>query len=311
MPHKKHTSKQAVSHHAEGSAKEVTKASSSIGPLPPMRSRHDLPIDTDEAIASHRSKKRRKINGNKGLNHHELPSFNVAETTRTESIARTEIAPDASSQDLPHEVRHLTSKYDFTMMSIISSAKIGEKVEKLLLRVEKFSFADPKSKPGVVVLHAKSEVASKMVSIVQIARQDIERNNGKWWQYSKLDGQVAELKTKAVKRKDNGKTLLDWQKERAGGESQGVEEVGGEIRHASEEAQHGHEVFNGDEEMEDAFESMLIPKEADQGAEQSGNGNGRKVRATPVMKIYFARVPVPGLKELYGYVPDYFVDAMY
>ena len=305
-----HTSKQAA-HHTDTSVKEVTKASSSIGPLPLMKSKHDLPIDADEGIASHGSKKRRKLNSNKGLGHHDLPSSDLPETTITENNAGAEIAPNTSSHHLPPEVRHLSSKYDFTMMSILSSAKINEKVEKLLLRVEKFSFADPKSKPGIVVLHAKSEVASKMVSIVQIARQDIERHNGKWWQYSKLDGQVAELKTKAVKRKDNGRTLEEWQKERTEGVNQGWGDVGGETGRASKEAQRGHGVVNGDEEMEDAFESMSNPKEADHGAEQSRNGNGGKIRATPVMTIYFARVPVPGLKELYGYVLDYFLDAKY
>lgn len=309
MPHKMHTSKQAGTHHTENSLKEVTKASSNMGPLPPMKSKHDLPIDADEGIASHGSKKRRKLNSNKGLGHLDLPSSDLPETTTTENIVRAEIAPNTSSHHLPPEVRHLSSKYDFTMMSILSSAKISEKVKKLLLRVENFNFADPKSKPGVVVLHAKSDVASKMVSIVQIARQDIEHNNGKWWQYSKLDEQVAELKTKAVKRKDNGKTLEEWQKERAEGETQGSGEVGGETGRASKEAQHGRGVVNGDEEMEDAFESMLNPKEADQGAEQSRNDNSGKIRATPVMTIYFARVPVPGLKELYGYVLDYFLDA--
>lgn len=310
MPHKMHTSKQAA-HHTDISVKEVTKASSNTGPLPLMKSKHDLPVAADKGIASHGSLKRRKLNSNKGLSHHDQPSSELPETTITENTAHTEVAPNTSSHHLPPEVRHLSSKYDFTTMSILSSAKISEKVKNLLLQVEKFSFADPKSKPGIVVLHAKSEVASKMVSIVQIARQDIERNNGKWWQYSKLDEQVAELKTKAVKRKDNGKTLEERQKERAGGENQGWGEVGGETGRASKEAQHGHGVVNGDEEMEDAFESMLNPKEVDQGAERSKNGSIGKIRATPVMTIYFAKVPVPGLKELYGYVLDYFLDAKY
>lgn len=311
MPQKMHTSKRAGNHHPEFFATEITKASSTIGPLPPMSSKHDLPIDADEAIASHRSQKRRKINSNKGLDHHDLPSSDLPKTTAIENIARTEIALNTSAQDLPAEVRHLSSKYDFTMMSILSSAKISDKVEKLLLRVEKFSFSHPKSKPGVVVLHAKSEVASKMVSIVQIAREKIERDRGKWWQYSKLDGLDVELKAKPVKRKDNGRTLLEWQNERAEGEFQGGREMGGETGRALEEAQRDHEVVSGDEEMEDAFENMPIPKQGNQGAEQSRNGNGTKVRTTPVMTIYFAKVPVPGLKGLYGYALDHFIDAKY
>lgn len=309
MAHKEYGSQQADVDLAEILASKAAKASSSIAQLQPPRSpRRALPDHAHEAAASDRSKKRRKLNGNTGLDHHDSPSSDIPETTMADTIERPEFAPDASAQELPPQVRHLSSNYDFTTMSILSSAKIAEKVKILLFRVEKFSFADPKSKPGIVVLHAKSEVASKMISIVQIARQDIEHNKGKWWQYSKLDGQTAELKTKPVKRRDSGKTLSKWQKERAGGGSKEVKEVGGERERASEDVQHDHEVADGDEEMEDAFGSMLNPKEADPGAKQSGNGSGGKIRAIPVMTIYFARVPVPGLKELYGYVGCHFLD---
>ena len=64
--------------------------------------------------------------------------------------------------------------------------------------------------------------------------------------------------------------------------------------------------------MEEPFETMVNPKEAvDKGGELSGNGSGTKVRATPVMTIYFARVPVPGLRELYGYVLIKSMDGNY
>lgn len=307
MAHKKHKSKQTGIDHAAIPAKETAKTSSSTGPPPPMSMKHALSNDAEEATASDHSKKRRKINSNTGLDHHLPPSLGITETTMAENIERLELAPDSSAKELPPEVQHLSSKYDFTTMSILSSAKISDKVKKLLLRVENFSFADPKSKPGIVVLRAKSDVASKMVSIVEIARQDIEHYKGKWWQYSKVDGQIAELKTKPVKRRNDGKTLLEWQKERAGGESQRVE-VRGET---GVEVQDNGEVVNGDEEMEDAFQSMVNLKEADQVAKQSENGSGRKIRANPVMTIYFARVPVPGLMELYGYAFICLMGARY
>ena len=312
MAHKKHKSKHLATDHADIAAKEIAKAGSSVGPQPLMSSKHDLSDDFDKATASDRFKKRKKINSNTGLHHHgPPPSSDIPVTTIVENIQSPELAPIASARELPHEVLHLSGKYDFTTMSIRSSAKISDKVEKLLLRVENFSFADPKSKPGVVILCAKSEAASKMVSIVEIARQDIERDKGKWWQYSKLEGQIAQLKVRSVKRRDGGKTLSEWQKERARRESQGSEDVGGDNGHGSEKAEHYAEVVDGDEEMEDAFETMGDPKEADQGAKQAGNGSDKKIRAIPVMTIYFARVPVPGLKELYGYVPFHSMEANY
>ena len=311
MPHKKPKSKQAAIQHPDLAAKETAKASSSIGPQSLMSAKHHLSDETDKATASDRLEKRRKINSNTGLHHPDPPSSSLPVTTSIEDVQRPEFAPGASTQELPHEVRHLSTKYNFTMVSILSSAKISDKVEKLLLRVEDFSFADPKSKPGVVVLHAKSEVASKMVSIVEIARQDIERDKGKWWQYSKVDGQIAELKVKPVKRRDGGKTCSEWQKEQAGVESQDFEEAEGGTGRTSKEAEHAHEVVEGDEEMDDEFEAMANLKEVDQGEKQPGNDSGRKIRAIPVMTIYFARVPVPGLKELYGYALIPSMDANY
>lgn len=305
MPHKKPKSKRAAIQHPDLAANETAKAGSSIGTHSLMSTKHHLYDETDQATEPDRLEKRRKINSNTGLHHPDPPSSSLPVTTSTEDIQRPEFASGASAQELPPEVRHLSTKYNFTMMSILSSAKINDKVEKLLLRVEDFGFADPKSKPGVVVLHAKSEVASKMVSIVEIARQDIERDKGKWWQYSKVDGQIAELKDKPVKRRDGGKMLSEWQKERAGVESQEFEEAGG----ASKEVEHTHEVVEGDEEMDDEFETMAKLKEVDEGGKQSGNDSGRKIRAIPVMTIYFARVPVPGLKELYGYALIHSMNA--
>ena len=298
MAHEKNISKQVGRHHTDNPAKETTKASSTVGPQPLMSTKHHLAKGADEAIA----RKRRKINSNTGLDHHDPQSFAISGNTAMGNLEHTELEPDTSAQDLPPEVRHLRFKYDFTMMSINSSTGIGDRVKKIELLVENFSFADPKWKPSIVVLHAKSKVASKMVAIVEIARQNIERDKGKWWQYSKLDGQMFELKTKPVKRRDDGKTLREWQKERARGQPEGCEEVGDETGCASEEHQHDHEVTHEDEEMEDAFESMVNTEETGQGAKQSGKCNGRTIRAITVMTIYFARVPVPGLKELYGYV---------
>ncbi len=311
MPHKKRSSKQAGVDHAGLAGKQKAKTNSSIGPQPLMTTKHDLSDDADKATASDRVKKRRKINSNTGLQHHDPPSPNIHGTPMIENIQPLELAPDNSAQELPLEVRHLSTVYNFTMMSILSSAKINDKVRKLLLRVDNFSFADPKSKPGIVVLHAKAGVTSKMVSIVEIARQEVERGKGKWWQYSKVDGQIVALKAKPVKRNDGGKTLSEWQRERAGEKSQGIEEAGGETEPVSEDVNQEHEVVDEDEEMEDGFEIMVNPKETDQGAQQSEDGGGRKVRAIPVMTIYFARVPVPGLKELYGYVLIYPTVSLY
>ena len=315
MAHKKHKSKQPANDHADIAAKEIAKASSSIHPPSVMSTKHGLSNDGDNTTASPRMKKRKKVNSNTGLHHYDPSSSNSPLTAHVEDIQLSDTTPATSSEELHPELRHLSTKYNFTTMSILSSARISDKVEKLLLRVGDFSFADTKTKPGVVILHAKSEVASKMVSIVEIARQEIERDKGKWWQYSKLDGKIAELKVKSVKLRNGENTLSEWQKKRAGGVVQGIEEAAGETGRASEKVEHDHDLVDADEEMEEAFETIVDPKEAaeaaDQGVEHTGNDSGRKVRAIPVMTVYFARVPVPGLKELYGYALVYSMDAIY
>ena len=302
MVHKKHKSKPSAIDHAGIAAKQTAREGSNIGPQSLMSTKHDLSDDADKPTVSERLKKRRKVNSNTGLHHHDPLPSDIPVATLVKDLQHPEVTPSSSSEELPPEVRRLSTKYKFTTMSIGSSAKINDKVDKLLSWVGDFSFADTKTKPGVVVLRAESKDASRMVSIVEIARQQIESNKGKWWQYSKLNGRFAELKIKSVKRTNGENTLSEWEKKRAGADLQGVEEAGGEMGCASDKVEHDHELVDGDEEMEDAFETMVDPKEAgDQGGD-SGNGSGPKVRATPVMTIYFARVPVPGLKELYGYV---------
>ena len=312
MAHKKNKFKQSAIDHADIAAKKTAREDSNIGPQPLMSTKHDLSDDADKPTASERSKKRRKANSNTGLNHHDPSPPDIPVSPLVKDIRQSEVILHTSSEELPPEVRHLSMKYNFTTMSIRSSSKIHEKVNTLLSRVGQFSFADPKAKPGVVVLCAESKDASKMISIVEIARQQIESDKGKWWQYCKLNGKVAEMKIKSLKRRNGENTLSEWEKKRAGADLQGVEGAGSGTGCASDKFEQDHEIVDRDEEMEDAFETMVNPKEAvDQGGEDTGNGSGTKVRATPVMTIYFARVPVPGLKELYGYVLIRSIDGIY
>ena len=251
----------------------------------------------DDGIFSHLSK-RSKANGNNGPtypSHDPVGSLSEQDSARTVPGQNLNSTDHGNCQAIPAEVQHLRNKFDLTTMSVLSSAKIEQKVRNLLDRVSKFSFADIKTKPGIVVLHAKAKTACKMVSVVQIAKQEIEKDKGRWYQYSKLHGEITELKAKETKPKGGGKTLAEWSKQKSGA---------GAVTKASEETSVG--VVEGqkdnaivddeDEEMKDAFETMALPNRGLNRTE-----DGMKVRTIPVMTIYFARVPVPGLKELYGY----------
>lgn len=114
----------------------------------------------------------------------------------------------------------------------------------------------------MVVFTAKAEVASKMISIVEIVKRNLGREGGKWFQYIAVDGQVVENK----KKKD------------------------------SEEDGKGKEKDDGEEEgEEDGFEVMKTPFERI-------IEDRPKVRSVPVMAIYLSRVRIDDLRKKHGYV---------
>lgn len=203
---------------------------------------------------------------------------------------------------LPPELSHLQTKYDFTTMSIISSSKIEQKVRNLLLRLEKFSFADINAKPGVVVLHAKANVVAKMVSIVEIAKKNITDEGEKWWQYSRLHGQIAELKEKPERAESAGKTLVEWEQNRASLIKSGVEAnlTGNRVQTGQPtvgiiDEPTGHQV-----EEEAGFETMKEKKKCEDLSTAEAFQARKKIRAVPVVTIYMSRVPIGEFKERYG-----------
>lgn len=194
---------------------------------------------------------------------------------------------------LPAEVHHLISKYNFMSKSILSSTKMRQKIPLILEHIGHFSFSDPSAKPGIVILYSKADVASKMISIVEIIKKEVEKVKGKWWQYSKLQSRLEGVKPK---NQGSGRTLRDL-----GVDDKHSSALNDSLKPAitkSSEGRERGEVVDVDEEdeVEAAFETMALPRRPET-REQP-----RKVRNVPIMTIYIARVPVPGLKELYGYV---------
>ena len=199
------------------------------------------------------------------------------------------------TQALPLEFQHLQSSFEFTTMSIISSSKIQKCVQKLTLALEKFSFADLNSKPGVVMLSAPASSAVKMVSIVEITKGAIEKDRAKWYQYSKLHGEIKPLKQKPATRPGGGRTLSEWQtKQKRPREESPVRSMVQEV----EETRLGG---NEDDDDENAFETMGFAGTGGSKMTTLEHEAQNKVRAVPVMTIYLSRVPVPGLMEIFGY----------
>ncbi|KAL8814393.1 MAG: hypothetical protein Q9223_006374 [Gallowayella weberi] len=218
------------------------------------------------------------------------PSFT---SPSSPSAKLTESVPSISP--LPLELQHLLGQYDLTTMSIISSSKIHQKVKTLLALVENFSFANVKAKPGLVNLRAKAGSASKLISVVEIAKADIAKRGGKWYQYSKLQSELLPIKEKQKEQRLGGRTLADGEPERsstADGSTgpQDTDNHGQTGLMDTEGETEGDESGDGDS----AFETLQHQTEGPVGHKKT------KVRATPIITIYFSCVPVPGLKDLYG-----------
>ncbi|KAL8908613.1 MAG: hypothetical protein Q9207_000701 [Kuettlingeria erythrocarpa] len=224
-----------------------------------------------------------------------IPSLPATEASTTEDpelgSASNVHAPPTTVTSLPDEVQHLQGQYEFSTISIISSSKISAKAKTLIERVEKFTFANVNAKPGVVVVTAKAPVASKMISVIEIGKGDITKRGGKWYQYSKLQSELLEVKTKQKQRLMGVRTLADQGHARAASETANAE-LDHPLKGATSDGMEMDEDDPDDSGV--AFEVLEPPAKDILVSERP------KVRSTPVMTIYFSCVPVPGLKELYG-----------
>ncbi|KAK0514606.1 hypothetical protein JMJ35_003223 [Cladonia borealis] len=249
----------------------------------PSITKHTREPDADDVSA--RATKRPKNNGTVGLHSH---STDLADAHGPHTNEPT--------QFLPSEVRRWQDKYEIITMSILSSSKIEQKVRNLILRMSKVDCENNKAKPRVVKLHAKGDVAGKMVSIVEIAKAEIQKENGKLYQYNGLHGETSELKVKNPKRTGSGKIVAELTKEHPG-----LEDPSGEAINESEKNTLGTvDQSDVDLEMVDAteesFETMAPLSRGNDTPEAR-----KKVRAYPVLTIYLSRVPIPELKDRYGY----------
>ena len=250
----------------------------------PQRTKRTRDPNADEV--STQATKRPKNNGNVALESHPTNLVDILSPHTNEATA-----------SMPSEVRRWQDSYEIITMSILSSSKIEQKVRNLLLRLSKLADANTTAKPTVVMLHAKGDVAGKMVSIIEIAKAEMQKQDGKLYQYNGLHGEISELKVKKPERTGGGKTVAEWAKEHPGRENHNRETM----NECGKYTLGTSDLSDDDEEMadatEDAFETMAPPI---QGCDTTGTR--KKVRAYPVLTIYLARVAIPELKDLHGYV---------
>ena len=182
------------------------------------------------------------------------------------STSKAQTTSSANTESLGE----LASTHDVLYSSIISSSQIEKKVTAILKHLSTVSDA----KPAVVMLHSKAKVASKLISVVEIAKREIAGGGEKWFQYNAVEGVLEERAEE--KEKDGKEVAKDVVRGEGGGESMDVKEKDEE-----------------DEEEEESFETMKTP------FERAIEGKA-KVRAVPGMTTYLSRVRIEVLRKKYG-----------
>ena len=175
---------------------------------------------------------------------------------------------------MPFDDTTLTSTHEITRLTIQSNTQIAPKATNVISKLSPSddpTTTDANTKPPLVILRAQSRWASKLISIVEIAKRNLESttdaNNSavKIFQYSSLSSEIIE-----IERKPRAKEGLGTAAPEGEGESEASEDEG-------------------------AFQTM--------GAASGGLAEGGlKKRAVPVLTVYLASRPVKALKSEFGYV---------
>ncbi|PWW78714.1 hypothetical protein C7212DRAFT_165746 [Tuber magnatum] len=155
-------------------------------------------------------------------------------------------------------------------ISIISSHSISKKTTRCLATL--FPVRPPTASSVLAVaIVAKSAVASKAITIAEIVKRRISAQGEAWFQYTKLEGVVVELKAPRNSEKEGKGKNKDQKGSRVGR----IGEKG--IRMEEEEDMDG----------DDPFEVL---KEK----------TPQKKRKVPLLTIYISRSPIPELAKLYS-----------
>ncbi|KAG0136546.1 hypothetical protein HOY82DRAFT_576531 [Tuber indicum] len=155
-------------------------------------------------------------------------------------------------------------------LSIISSHSISKKTTRCLATLFPIQ---PPTTPSVlaVAIVAKSTVSSKAITIAEIVKRRISTQGEAWFQYTKLEGTMVELKAPKKRKKE--------------GKGKNKDQRGSQVEKAGEK---GAQIGGGEgTDEEDPFEPL---KEK----------TPQKKRKMPLLTIYISRSPIPELAKLYG-----------
>lgn len=105
----------------------------------------------------------------------------------------------------PHEelLAELKGKYEIMTASVISSSKINSKVTAVLSHLGHVDLFSQESRPGVMMLHARANDASKMVTVMEIAKRRMGEIGQVWYQYNRVY-EVADSQSNKAGATSNG-----------------------------------------------------------------------------------------------------------
>ncbi|KAI4162531.1 MAG: hypothetical protein LQ342_003762 [Letrouitia transgressa] len=191
-------------------------------------------------------------------------------------------AQDPSVDFVAHasQLYDLQARYNVANISIISSSSINAKIRSLLFHFRQCSAPKTHSQQCVVVLRAKAKVASKLVTVVEIAKKEIESKKGWWWQYSNVTARYENL-TKAGRPLDDQKVPVNRSEK------------------LQQEAQTSldNDTARALDDSQDKFEEMSLIGCNDSGSREQGQN---KSRAVTILTVFLASTSIPKLKELFG-----------
>jgi hypothetical protein len=187
----------------------------------------------------------------------------------------------------------LSETHTITRLSIQSNTQISAKATNVISKLSATqqdssatNSAETNTKPPLIILRAQSRWASKLISIVEIAKRNLESppsttsggdssSSGiKVFQYSSLSTEIVEFERKPKpKGLVGGARLLP--------EGEGEDE---------------------DDDDEGAFQTMGASSAATAASGEKESGGGLKKRAVPVLTVYLAGKPVKALRSEFGWV---------
>lgn len=83
-------------------------------------------------------------------------------------------------------LQELKGKYSIATTSVIASSKINKKVTQVLSHLGHVDLFSQSSVPGVMMVHARANDANKMVTVMEIAKRQMNQAGQPWYQYNRV-----------------------------------------------------------------------------------------------------------------------------